>query len=68
VRAKKAKVSDQRTNYNKRKDHDLFDQKYTVLEGETQYQNVLDALTNAGHIEEVEKEKKEDEEPKMEAA
>jgi hypothetical protein len=31
----------------------LIDQKYTVLEGETQYQNVLDALTNAGHIEEV---------------
>lgn len=61
-------MSEQRTNYNERKDHDLFDQKYTVLEGETQFQNVLDALTNAGHIEEVEEEKKEDEEPKMEAA
>lgn len=46
----------------------MIDQKYTVLEGETQYQNVLDALTNAGHIEEVAEEKKEDEEPKMEAA
>lgn len=68
MKARKADVSEQRTNYNERKDHDLFDQKYTVLEGETQYQNVLDALTNAGHIEEVEEEKKEDEEPKMEAA
>lgn len=68
MKARKDEVSEQRTNYNERKDHDLFDQKYTVLEGETQYQNVLDALTNAGHIEEVEEEKKEDEEPKMEAA
>jgi len=68
VKAKKTEVSDERTNYNERKDHDLIDQKYTVLEGETQYQNILDALTNAGHIEEVAEEKKEDEEPKMEAA
>lgn len=68
MKARKDEVSEQRTNYNERKDHDLFDQKYTVLEGETQFQNVLDALTNAGHIEEVEEEKKEDEEPKMEAA
>lgn len=68
MKARKDEVSAQRTNYNERKDHDLFDQKYTVLEGETQFQNVLDALTNAGHIEEVEEEKKEDEEPKMEAA
>jgi len=68
VKAKKTEVSDERTNYNERKDHDLIDQKYTVLEGETQYQNILDALTNAGHIEEVAEEKNEDEEPKMEAA
>lgn len=68
MKARKADVSRQRTRYNERKDHDLYDQKYTVLEGETQFQNVLDALTNAGHIEEVEEEKKEDEEPKMEAA
>ena len=68
VKARKANVTEQRTNYLEKKDHDLFDQKYTVLEGETQYQNVLDALTNAGHIEEVEQEKKEDEAPMMEAA
>ena len=48
------------------KDADLFDNKYTILEGETQYQNVLDALTNAGHIEE--EEKKEDENLMMDAS
>jgi hypothetical protein len=44
------------------KDTDLIgDQKYTLVEAETQYKNVIDALTNAGFVDEEEQKKKENE-------